>query len=133
MVSPRFDYRYRDRRLMASPASGNSRWVRLPNILRRPIDFADPPQIGIVDQFTADHVFAIDEDDRFVLRGNLGKRRLLVHAKIVKAEPSLGVHVVEICLERDHDGFHRSGLGTGLSSGTLRIASNSCGVKPDRS
>jgi hypothetical protein len=41
--------------------------------------------------------------------------------------------VVEICLERDHEGFHRSGLGTGLGSGTLRIASNSCGVRPERS
>lgn len=70
------DHRDRDRELMASPASGNGWWVRLPNILRRPIDFADPPQLGIVDQFTADHVFAIDEDDRFVLRGDLGERRL---------------------------------------------------------
>ena len=118
---------------MASPASGNSGRVRLPDILRRPIDLADPPQLGIMDQFTADHVFAIYEDDGFVLRGNLGKRRPLVHAKIVKAEPSLGVHVVEICLERDHDGFHRSGLGTGLGSGALRMASNCCGVKPERS
>lgn len=48
----------------------------IPHILRRPIDFADPPDPRIVDQFTADHVFAIDEDDRFVLRGDLGKRRL---------------------------------------------------------
>lgn len=36
------DHRDRDRELMASPASGNGWWVRLPNILRRPIDFAEP-------------------------------------------------------------------------------------------
>jgi hypothetical protein len=29
--------------------------------------------------------------------------RLLVHAKIVEAEPPLWVHVVQICLKRDHD------------------------------
>ncbi len=78
-------------------------------------------------------MLTVYEDDRLVLRGDLSKGRLLVHAQIVDAESPLRVHVVEICLECDHDGVHRSGFGTGLGSGKPRIASNCCGVKPQRS
>jgi hypothetical protein len=85
---------------------------------------------GIVNQFAADHVLTVHEDDDLVFRGDLGKRRLLVHTEIAKTQSAAGVHVVEVCLERDHDGFHRSDFGTGLGSATLRIASNCCGVKP---
>jgi hypothetical protein len=28
---------------------------------------------------------------------------------------AVGIHVVEVCLERDHEGYHRSGFGTGLA------------------
>jgi hypothetical protein len=83
-----------------------------------------------VHQLAANHVVTVDKDDRRVLRGDFGEGRLAVHAKIVETQSSLGVHVVEIGLERNHDGCHRSGFGTGFGSGTLRIASNCCGVKP---
>jgi hypothetical protein len=64
--------------------------------------------LGIVNQLAADHVVTVYEDDGLVFRSDLGKRRVLVHAEIVKTEPPASVHVVEVCLERDHDGFHRS-------------------------
>jgi hypothetical protein len=83
-----------------------------------------------VNKLAADHVLTVDEDDWLALRGDLREGRLPMHPKIVKTEPALAVHVVEICLERDHDGVHRPGFGTGLGSDTLRIASNWCGVKP---
>jgi hypothetical protein len=51
-----------------------------------------------------------DEDDGLVFPSDLGKRRVLVHAEIVKTQPPAGVHVVEVCLKRNHDGFHRSGF-----------------------
>ena len=86
--------------------------------------------LGIVNQLPADQVVAVHEDDGLVFRGDFGKRRLLVHTEIAKTQSPAGVHVVEICLERDHDGFHRSDFGTGLGSATLRIASNCCGGKP---
>jgi hypothetical protein len=86
--------------------------------------------LGILNQLAADHVLTVYEDDGLVLRRDLGKGRVLVHAQIAKTQSPAGVHVVEICLERDHDGFHRSDFGTGLGSATLRIASNCCGVKP---
>ena len=54
------------------------------------------------------------------------KRRLLVHAEIAETQSPARVHMVEVCLKRDHDGFHRSGFGTGLGSARLRIASNCC-------
>jgi hypothetical protein len=86
--------------------------------------------LGIVNQVATDHVVTVHEDDGLVFRGDLGKRRLLVHAEIAKTQSPARVHVVEVCLERDHDGFQRSGLGTGLGSAMLTIASNWCGVKP---
>jgi hypothetical protein len=86
--------------------------------------------LGIVNQLAADHVVAVYEDDGLVFRRDLVKRRVLVHAEIAKPQSPASVHVVEVCLERDHDGFHRSGFGTGLGSTRLRIASNCCGVKP---
>jgi hypothetical protein len=82
-----------------------------------------------VNQLAADNVVTIDEHDGLVFPSDLGKRRLLVHAEIAKTQSPAGVHVVEVCLERNHDGFHRSGFGTGLGSARLRIASNCCGVK----
>ena len=86
-----------------------------------------------MNQLATDHVLTVHEDDWLVLRSDFGKGRLPMHPKIVKTESALGVHVVEICLERDHDGVHRSGFGTGWGSGTLRIASHCRGVKPQRS
>jgi hypothetical protein len=65
-----------------------------------------------------------------VFRSDVGKRRVLVHAKIATTQSPAGVHVVEVCLERNHDGFYRSGFGTGLGSGRPRIATNCCEVKP---
>jgi hypothetical protein len=91
---------------------------------------ADPSMLGIENQLAADHVVTVYEDDGLVFRRDLGKRRLLMHAEIAKTQSPAGVHVVEVCLERNHDGFHRSGFGTGLGSGSPRIASNCCGVKP---
>jgi hypothetical protein len=35
---------------------------------------------------------------------------VLVHLEIGKTQSPAGVHVVEVCLERNHDGFHRSGF-----------------------
>jgi hypothetical protein len=86
--------------------------------------------LGILNQLASDHVVTVYEDDCLVLRGDLRKRRVLVHAQIAKAKPPAGVHVVEVRLERDHDGFQRSDFGTGLGSTRLRIASNCCAVKP---
>jgi hypothetical protein len=113
-----------------SPSSGDSGRVGFPDILRRPVHLADPSMPGIVNQLAADHVLAVYEDDGLVLRRDLGKRRLLVHAQIAKTQSPAGIHVVKVCVERDHEGFQRSSLGTGLGSATLRIASNCCGVKP---
>jgi hypothetical protein len=66
--------------------------------------------LGIVNQLAADHVVTVYEDDGLVFRRDLGKRRVLVHTEIGKAQSPGGVHVVEVCLERNHDGFHRSGF-----------------------
>src|SRR6266566_10023189 len=82
-----------------SAASGDDGRVRFPDVLGRPVDLADPPHFRIVDELTANHVLTIDEDDRALLGGDLGKGRLPVHAQIVEAEPPLRVHVIEICLE----------------------------------
>jgi hypothetical protein len=73
-----------------------------------------------VDQLAADHVVTVHEDDLLMLRGDLRKGRLLMHAKIFEAEPPLRIQVIEICLERDHDGVQRSSFGTGLGSGSPR-------------
>jgi len=66
--------------------------------------------LGIVNQLAADHVVTVHEDDGLVFRSDLGKRRVLVHLEIGKTQSPAGVHVIEVCLERNHDGFHRSGL-----------------------
>lgn len=115
------------------PTSGDGRRVRFPDILRRPVDLADPSMFGIVNQLTPNHIVAVDEDDGLVFRCDLDKRRVLMHAEIAKTQSPGGVQVIEVGLERNHDGCHRSDLGTGLGSGTPRIASNCCGVKPLRS
>jgi hypothetical protein len=39
---------------------------------------------------------------------------VLMHAEIAKAQSPSSVQVVEIGLERNHDGCHRSSFGTGL-------------------
>ena len=41
-------------------------------------NLADPPLLGIVNQFAADHVVTVDEDDCLVFRRDLGKRSVLV-------------------------------------------------------
>jgi hypothetical protein len=79
----------------------------------------------IVNQLAANHVVAVDEYDGLVFRGDLDKRRVLMHTEIAKTQSPSGVQVVEVGLERNHDGCHRSDFGTGLGSGTPRIASNS--------
>jgi hypothetical protein len=66
--------------------------------------------LGIVNQLAADHVVTVYEDNGLVFRSDLGKRRVLVHVQIGKTQSPGGVHVVEVCLERNHDGFHRSGF-----------------------
>jgi hypothetical protein len=86
--------------------------------------------LGIVNQLAADHVVAVDEDDGLVFCRDLNKRRVPMHVEIAKSQSPSSVQVVEIGLERNHDGCHRSSFGTGLGSGTPRIASNCCGVKP---
>jgi hypothetical protein len=52
----------------------------------------------IVNQLATDHVITVHEDDGLVFRGDLGKRRLLVHPEITKTQSSARVHVVEVLL-----------------------------------
>ena len=71
------------------------RGVRLSDILGGPIDLSDPSELGIVGQFTPDHVLAIDEENRLVPGSDLSKGRLPVHAQIIESESPVSVDVVE--------------------------------------
>ena len=77
-----------------------------------------------MNQPAANHVVAGDEDDGLVFRRDLDTRCVLMHAEIAETQSPGGVQVVEVGVERNHNGCHRFGLGTGFGSGTPRIASN---------
>ena len=114
-------------------AYGDGGRIGFPDVLRGPVHVRDPPVARIVDQLAANDVFTVDKQNRLVFCRDLGKWRLLMHAQIAETESPLSIQMIEIGLQHYHGGVHRSSFGTGLGSGTLRMASNCSGVKPKRS